>query len=690
MKIYIHNIFKPFLVLALSALAFASCMQQVDEEMVSATGYLSAPALDVDVTVEDLMGTKAVEGFTVDQPNVADFRYVVKDKDGAVKYDATGLWESLMLPVGKYSVEAFHGTNGFGAPYFYGKTPSDAVIAAGRQNTPNLTAQVNNAVVRVRVDSDFAKHFTLSSVELTSDGVTKTLTAVEIADWYFVPSGAELTIKLIGESNAGVYKEFTHVITPSAKSANDIVCRQDGNNMPSITLPDQSAGAWATRLYITPATFTNISAANQAKLVYEVIPEGGDWASAKAAEQIEGQYYVVKDLSNGSRYTVRARIGNLTAEQTVEVKENLEGFDVKSEHYKDAGGNLAGTNSTLSVGLTGILKTLNDAGLLQLTGYTLSNDKGVVRTASAAGLMTQTDGWPYLPQGSNYVLTINHKISNETYAVSSVNHNYSVPEPPIVLTLTSYSSYDKYLEFKTSADSKALEKANGMVASTIEGMGVTWNISADLIANGNYSKSLTYQGTPVSEISGTSYSTNDVTNLALGGHSVSASMTFAGTSKSVSKTHYITGLPYSINIEVSNPTGWTLHNTPFDNGRLYFKIDDNDSNRGYAVSPKYYIPDDIEVKYDMIGYFYCSAAGSGSCTIYVEPTSETSTKSQSSAGHKSNKGNINYPATHDGNSYKGDTILTDLKPYMCISHNGSTGSWQTRRLYFYGFSLYYR
>ncbi len=564
MKIYIHNIFKPFLVLALSALAFASCMQQVDEEMVSATGYLSAPALDVDVTVEDLMGTKAVEGFTVDQPNVADFRYVVKDKDGAVKYDATGLWESLMLPVGKYSVEAFHGTNGFGAPYFYGKTPSDAVIAAGRQNTPNLTAQVNNAVVRVRVDSDFAKHFTLSSVELTSDGVTKTLTAVEIADWYFVPSGAELTIKLIGESNAGVYKEFTHVITPSAKSANDIVCRQDGNNMPSITLPDQSAGAWATRLYITPATFTNISAANQAKLVYEVIPEGGDWASAKAAEQIEGQYYVVKDLSNGSRYTVRARIGNLTAEQTVEVKENIPGTTVALVHDNNDDPNvmLSGTNATLNLNLSGVLATLNSKGLLQLS-TSLKKSGALVRSSSvAAGVMTgETSSWPYLPQGNDYALTVSHKLSTETDYIPSSEIGGFVSKPPVFgITLgKSYTSYDYGVGNADNGFSKNTDKANKECKpESLYDAGVSWNISSTLMSSDLYKTGrfvnvfLTQGGTPKTTYTPTSFSTStsyavgEITDLEWKQYEVSAEVSFDNVKNTTeTRTHHITGLPYN-------------------------------------------------------------------------------------------------------------------------------------------------
>ncbi len=549
MNINIHNIFKSAAVLAMSAFAFASCMQ-MEGDVNEAMGYLCAPAFEVDVTVEDLIGTKAIEGFVVEEPYPSDFRYVVKDKDDAVRYDAVGLWEPMAMPAGKYSVEAYHGTNGFGEPYFYGKTPEDAQIAAVQQNRPELKVQVYNALVKVSVDSDFARHFTLNSVVLTSEGVSKTFTADGIADWCFVPSGSELSIRLIGESKAGVAKEFTHVITPAPKSANDIVCRQDGSNLPSITLPDQAAGAWATRLYINPLAagdFTNISADNQRKLVYEVIPEGGDWETDLCpVEQIEGRYYVAKGLTNGSRYTVRARIGNLTAEQTVEVKENLEGVTVKSEHYKDGNGNLAGTNSTLSVPtLPGILGTLNDpeVGLLQITGYSLSNGSETVRTASAAGLMTAASGWPYLPQGSSYVLTISHKLSNDPETVESKNIGINSPSPKdfLGISLTSYSSYDKYLENNPDA-------ANAMDAFTIKTLGATWTVAPDLMNNAHYSKSFAYNnnGQSVSDYSGNICSLGDKGQLAVGTqYNVSASLTFDGEKvETGSRTHYITGLPY--------------------------------------------------------------------------------------------------------------------------------------------------
>ncbi len=551
--------------LAVSAFALASCMQQ-EEDVDGAVGYLCAPALDVDVTVEDLIDTKALEGFVVDEPGLADFRYVVKDKDGAVKYDGTGLWEPLGLPAGKYSVEAYHGENGFGIPYFYGKTPADAVIVAMQQNTPQLTAKVQNALVRVRVDSDFAGHFTLKSVELTSGGESETLTAARMADWYFVPSEAELSIKLIGENKAGVYKDFTHVITPAPRSASDIVCRQDGNNIPSIILPEQTAGAWATRLYVTPAIFTNISAANQAAVVYEVIPEGGDWTSAQTAEQIQGPYYVAKDLTNGARYTVRARVGSvISGEQTVTVTDNLPGTTVSMVHDNndDPSVMLSGTNVAVDLKLSGVLKSLHDTGLLQFS-TSLKKDGTLVRTSTvAAGLMTgETSSWPYLPQGNDYELTVSHKLSSETSYISSSAIGGFVSKAPVFgITLgKSYTAYDYGVGNAVNGFSKNTDKANNECKpESLYDAGVSWNISSTLMSSDLYKTGrsvnvfLTQGGTPKATYApeslstSTKYDVGEITDLEWKRYEVKAEVSFDNVRKTTeTRTHHITGLPYKI------------------------------------------------------------------------------------------------------------------------------------------------
>ncbi len=548
MKIF-SNIYKFLAVALASASALASCVQMEDTQ--ENVGYLCFPGLEVDVTVEDLLQTKALN-VDVPRPDESTIKYVITDKNGE-STEKTGPWEPMKLPVGPYSISATAGTNGFGVPYFAGTY--SGTITPLAQETPKLTMNLQNSLVNLSVASALEGHFTLESVKFESAGHEPvTFAATAVPEWYFVPAGALLKVTFSGRNPIGNPAEFTLSYTPAAKVAYNVVCGHENtegngnaNNLPTITLPEQQAGAWATRLYIDPATVSgNISDDNRAKLVYEVIPEGGDWNNSLTVEQISGDYYVAKGLTNGSRYTVRARIGNLFSEErTVTVKENLEGVTVKSEHYKDGNGDLAGTNSTLSVALPGILGTLNspEVGLLQITGYSLSNGSETVRTASAAGLMTAESAWPYLPQGSNYVLTINHKLRDESASVPSKNTGFTSPSPKsfMSISLTSYSSYDKYLENNKDA-------ANAMDAFTIKTLGATWTISSDLMNNSNYSKSFTYNnnGQSVNTYSGNACSLGDKTSLAVGTqYKVSASLTFDGEKVDTgAKTHYITGLPY--------------------------------------------------------------------------------------------------------------------------------------------------
>ncbi len=546
-----------FSAVALAA-AFVSCAQ-IDDSREDAVGYLCFPGVEVDVTVEDLAGTKSLDGFAAVWPGESEIDFVitgVTDPAYSKTFSGVDAWATtpIALPAGSYKVTASVNTNSFGKPYF---TSNEVLVSidALKQTTPSaMNFSVANAAVNVTVHSSLAGHFkpaadrdswtSADDVTLVSNGVTYT---AKYDTPCFVPAGQELTVTLNGVSSAGVSKSYSDSFTPSAKSSYNVVCGQENNNLPTISLLDQQAGACAGRLYIDPATISgNITDDNKAKLVYEVIPEGGDWNNALTAEQISGDYYVIKGLTNGSRYTVRARIGNLvSAEKTVTVKENLEGVTVKSEHYKDGNGDLAGTNSTLSVALPGILGTLNspEVGLLQITGYSLSNGSETVRTASSAGVMTAASSWPYLPQGSNYVLTIDHKLSNETATVASKNTGVTSPSPRdfISIKLTSYSSYDKYLENNKDA-------ANAMDAFTIKTLGATWTVASALMNNTNYSKSFTYNnnGLSVSTFTGNTCSLGDKGSLAVGTqYKVSASLTFDGEKvETGTKTHYITGLPY--------------------------------------------------------------------------------------------------------------------------------------------------
>ena len=85
---------------------------------------------------------------------------------------------------------------------------------------------------------------------------------------------------------------------------------------------------------------------------------------------IDGAYHVIKGLTNGTSYKVRARIGAFVSnEDQVTVKAQFDASSVSAEHiYSD--NVLTGSKATANIGLpsTGILRTLYDAGLLTIGG----------------------------------------------------------------------------------------------------------------------------------------------------------------------------------------------------------------------------------------------------------------------------------------------------------------------------------
>ncbi len=543
MKIY-SNIYK-FCAVALAAV-LASCVQM--EDAPENVGYLCSPGVEVDVTVEDLLQTKVLN-VDVPEPEASTIKYVITDKNGK-STEKTGPWEPMKMPVGSYSISATAGTNGFEDPYFTGTCTG--TIKALAQETPQLKMALSNSLVNLSVAPALDGHFTLESVKLEAEGFEPVTFAYgEIPDWYFVPAGVALKATFTGESSTGSPATFEHTFTPSAKVAYNVVCGKSENNLPTISLPNQQAGAWATRLYIDPATVSgNISDANKAKLVYEVIPQGGNWDDALIAEQISGDYYVVKGLTNGSTYSVRARIGNLVSEvREVTVQENLEGAGVSLSLDKP-NGVLSGTIATLNLGLTGIIQELVTAGHLVISESTLTmDDKTVVRTASVSDTpttMAVANDYPYLPHKSSYELEIVHKLANDVVEVSSFS-TATAPEPDFAVTLLkSYSSYDYGVG--NNGFTKNVTTANGLNAETIYDAGVTsWGISDALMSNSNYSSGRTteFKLDGVAQTVPTLGSKANFTGLSWDEHKISAKVTFDGISDEAVRIHHITGLPYS-------------------------------------------------------------------------------------------------------------------------------------------------
>ncbi len=567
-----------FSAVALAA-AFVSCAQ-IDDSREDAVGYLCFPGVEVDVTVEDLAGTKSLDGFAAVWPGESEIDFVitgVTDPAYSKTFSGVDAWATtpIALPAGSYKVTASVNTNSFGKPYF---TSNEVLVSidALKQTTPSaMNFSVANAAVNVTVHSSLAGHFkpaadrdswtSADDVTLVSNGVTW---AAKYDSPCFVPAGQELTVTLDGVSSAGVPKSYSDNFTPSAKSSYNVICGQENNNLPTVTVSD--AAGWAGRIYVSGEISGNISDANKNKLVYEVSLSKDNWATVATSSCVEGAYHVINGLADGTSYYVRARIGNLesAAVGPVAVNADLTSSPVTLSHTYTSGADnqilgkdvLTGSQAVLDLGFTGIIKEFADKGYLVVSS-TLTKGSNTMRTSSAySGTMSVATNpstsaqWIYLPQGTDYNLTVSYNLSkgSENQVTTFIKENLVLAKPDYAVSLISYASYDKYAE--TNGNSKDIDVANSCNPEYIY-VGAQWSISDDVLSNANYATTQSY--TVNGETKNYNVTSNQKTysNATLKttslltnwkSYTLDSSVTFDGVQTTFAqRTHHITGLPFN-------------------------------------------------------------------------------------------------------------------------------------------------
>lgn len=633
-----NNIFRIAAAATASAALLVSCVG-LEQDQNDAVGYLAAPSLDVDLTVDDLLLTKALD-FEVEEPSLVAVHFIVKDKDGTARYDADGLWdEPIVLPVGAYTVEAYYGSNGFGAPYFTG-TASGSVAQLAEER-PELTLSLSNSLVRVTVDSSLEGHFIPGSEVSFNDGAH----VAGYGEWTYVPSGAVLTLTLSGTSSTGSAATFTHKLTsPSAKVAYDVVCGKSETNWPSITMSEISADdVWASRINITtPASFTgSISDANKAKVVYEAIPAtSSDWESAISS--IPGDP-VIKGLTPGVEYQVRAKAGALVSSNVAKVTPYIDGLSVSADHTYDSGV-LDGTDVTSTFSKSEAVKSAISSWTISLC----KADGTVLRSHLSLGTsdgsaITVTNGWPYLPTGNGeaYVLKASAVMDGQTYTFEDMAVT-GLSTPDFTLSMSSYTSYDKYAATNNIASN--VNDANACDPGTLYNAGGKWGISTNLMKNTNYTKTLVIDIDGNTDrtytVSGYDYNElyEDITGLGWSSHTLKVSMTFDNKTVSRTQTHHITGLPHKIEqMGKSRDYGWTWGNTSFtQNDRASMTYNDS-----WGLSPKFYIPEDKTATVSVNAYaiaYKLTLNYKPSLYVTASSTAEKSGTSKEIATQSSNPG----------------------------------------------------
>ena len=667
----INNITRTAATLALSAFAFVSCLE-IDDQQSGALGYLEAPELDVDVTVEDLTQTKALD-FEVVAPGPSAVRFVVKDKDGNVKYDGQGLWtEPLVLPVGAYTIEATSGVNGFGAPYFTGSASGS--ISPLANEVPQLELALDNSLVYVTVEESFADHFKAEKVVLNSGEFE-----AAFGEWFYVPSGSDLSLLLVGKNSAGNPAEFAYTLAdPSEEVAYRVTCGQKTTDWPSISLSLNDEEAWASRIYITtPASFSgNISPENKASVVYEAIPStSSDWTSAASAVTENG-VLVIKGLTPGTEYQVRARVGALIS-NVVKVTPALDGFSATASHTY-SGGELDGTDVTSTFSKPDVVKNSIASwsiNLCKADGTELRSELQLGTSVGAA--ITATNGWPYLPVGSYKLVA---KATMKDGDVVDIETPFSTIHPSFAVMPTCKTTYDYYRagdRSNANAESGSKTSEASSPNHSLFEIGSSVGISSNLMQNTNYSKTVYYaakkDNTVVIDATvdfGTSKSNSvgDIHDLFTDwrAYTLSVTVTFAGSPVTATDDFHITGLPYSVSFyDNTAPSGWSFSNNDSGGSRLILK-----EGGSSALSSSFHVPANINIKANLNAYAY-----GGSIPKQYKPTVNFNASNTST-----NDGNVeatlqgvnllpNGGATYTDIS--GDLTLSTSAVRVCIYVNGN-------------------
>lgn len=257
---------------------------------------------------------------------------------------------------------------------------------------------------------------------------------------------------------------------------------------------------------------------------------------------------------------------------------------VQVQHVFDAEGRLSGTDIDFGNGYP----TFEWKAAVQ-------NSAGeVMRSVSGEGALSskhsaQGTDWPYLPAGQYKAVfyIVRDGIESETG-----ERDFTVEKPSVNVSVDGYTSYTKY-------QSGDVDGANNCDAYTLYAPSVSVGISPSLLANTNYTSSIT---TTLGEnaLSGTMDGSNisypNVTNMtpSLTEYVLSCTATFADISVTRQKAMRITGLPAEY-APPSENAGWSGHSTVTwnvtDSGMSCVRLGQNStSNPQYITCDRFAIP----------------------------------------------------------------------------------------------------
>lgn len=315
--------------------AFTACREEGDS--LSTTGKEKGRLVLGAISIEaEETHTRAV---TIPKPQPKEVIIEIIDPDnfvvesGNIDHYANG----IDLFVAQYTLRAYYGnkqTMG-DSPYFEG-TVTFSVTEGATTQIGTITAKLANAIIIPNIPTSIVDHFIgVPTFYVSKEGEEKR--AVTNGQALYVLPG-EYTLSLEGTNKLGVAVNNTQQLNTEAGKVYNI----NGDlKLPILELPDQTAGAWAKRLYITPVNATNSKGEKYTPkgVIYKILPKNSsDWDNAISIQDNEGtgENVIFTGLTPGTTYQVRAEmasiISNIIDVQT-ETELQIFNYDMEDWHY---------------------------------------------------------------------------------------------------------------------------------------------------------------------------------------------------------------------------------------------------------------------------------------------------------------------------------------------------------------------
>ncbi|MCF2593381.1 DUF4493 domain-containing protein [Bacteroides caecigallinarum] len=251
---------------------------------------------------------------------------------------------------------------------------------------------------------------------------------------------------------------------------------------------------------------------------------------------------------------------------------------------------LTGTDVVLNINSNGAPLELIDSWDIKLSyngtpirTYTAKPENGI--------LMTVTDGWPYVPQGSTFSASI-HLQTGETFDLSSSILN-EIPLPEFTTTVFGNTSYSVY-------KNSGAETANTKDGSSIFDINAEPSIDSKILNNPNYSNILNVEYKTDSGKNSGVLPYGEVAqfnSLAWQQHNLSAIVSFDGVKKESSQLAcHVTGLPYVPSAMIEADWEFASWNCKFDNGTIQLGGVRGSGECTATSKIVFYVPDNVSVK----------------------------------------------------------------------------------------------